>query len=189
MTQAPPPASSASSPVGQLCVWDTSPLHHAIKADKIDLLADMARTWNGAPRRNVTTQAVLDEISHYGLPLAGLDWLEVVHVDHLEELAALVKWMDLVSGQNSNHGEATVLAWAEVHGAVAVVDDGDARRIARRAGLEVWGSLRVIAEAVKESRATEYAANVFVDALMDSGMFCPCQRGQFINWAKQMGLL
>ncbi|WP_033324478.1 hypothetical protein [Streptomyces yerevanensis] len=104
MTQAPPPASSASSTVGQVCVWDTSPLHHAIKADKIDLLADMARTWNGTPRRNVTTQTVLDEISRYSLPLAGLDWLEVVHVDHLEELAALVKWMDLVSGQKSNEG-------------------------------------------------------------------------------------
>ncbi|NJQ02436.1 hypothetical protein [Streptomyces zingiberis] len=174
----------------QLLVWDCSPLHHAVKADKIDLLGDMARTWRRAPRRNVTTAAVLDELRHHRLPTDQLtSWLEVVHVDGLNELAALVKWMELVSGRRSNQGEATVLAWAEVHGGVAVVDDADARRAARRAGLEVWGVLRVVAESVREGRTTEYAATAFVDALAGTGARFPFRRGDFVAWAKGQSLL
>ncbi|WP_189323098.1 hypothetical protein [Streptomyces flaveus] len=169
--------------------WDTSPLFHAIKAGKLDVLGDVARTWQGGGRRNVTTQTVVDELSTYGLSLASADWLEIVHVDHLNELAALVKWMDRVSGSKSNEGEATVLAWAEVNGAIAVIDDGDARRIALRHSLPVWGSLRVIATAVSEGHITEYVGNNLVDALINSGARYPCARGQFISWAKQNGLL
>ncbi|MFF1463139.1 hypothetical protein [Streptomyces sp. NPDC058330] len=76
---------------------------------------------------------MVSEISHFRLSLAGTEWLEIVHVDDLTEREALVDWMNRVSGAKSNHGEATVLAWAEVHGATAVVDDADARRIGRGA--------------------------------------------------------
>ncbi|MFI6287279.1 hypothetical protein ACIBCM_21445 [Streptomyces sp. NPDC051018] len=170
-------------------VWDTSPLLHAIKAGKIDVLGDIARNRWGGARRNVTTQAVISEISHFQLPLAGSEWLEIVHVDDINEIEALVNWMHLVSGAKSNHGEATVLARAEVHRATAVVDDGDARRIGRGAGLEVWGSLRVIAESVSEGRTTPYAATALVDAMIGTGARYPCAQGQFIDWSKQHGLL
>lgn len=177
------------SPTAQVLVWDTSPLHHAIKAEKIDVLADITRNGCGAARRNVTTQAVISELSLYRLPLAGLEWLEVVHVDDLAEIGALIAWMSRVSGSKSNQGEATVLAWEEVHSATAVVDDGDARRIGRRAGLDIWGSLRVIAESVRSGHTTPYVAATLVDAMIGTGMRYPCARGQFINWAKQQGLL
>lgn len=174
---------------GRVLVWDTSPLHHAIKADKIDILGDLAGTSRGCPRRNVTTQAVMDELRRHQLPAAGLGWLEVVHVDGLDELTALLAWVERVSAQQANQGEATVLAWAQVHGAIPVVDDRDARRAARGAGLEVWGSLRVIAESVSEGRLTEYAATAFVDSLADTGARYPCGRGEFITWAHRHGLL
>ncbi|MEU0159128.1 hypothetical protein ABZ154_09860 [Streptomyces sp. NPDC006261] len=182
-------ASTAASLPATLLAWDASPLFHAIKAGRLDVLGDIARTWQGVRRRNVTTQTVVDELSTYGLSLAAADWLEIVHVDHLNELTALVKWMDLVSGSNSNEGEATVLAWAEVNGAIAVIDDGDARRIARRYCLPVWGSLRVIATAVSEGHATEYVGSSLVDALIDTGARYPCARGQFVSWAKRNCLL
>lgn len=182
-------ALASSSLPAHLLVWDTSPLHHALKASKLDVLGDAARIWQGTVRRNVTTQTVEDELNHYGLTLAGADWLEIVHVDHLQELAALVKWLERVSGQRSNQGEATVLAWAEVHSAVAVIDDGDARRIAREHSLPVWGSLRVIAESIADGNATEYVGATLVDAMIDSGARYPCERGQFISWAKKESLL
>ncbi|GAA2942891.1 MULTISPECIES: hypothetical protein [Streptomyces] len=174
---------------GSLLVWDTSPLLHAIKAGKIEILGDIARNHQGRTRRNVTTQAVVSEISHFRLPLAGTEWLEIVHVDDLTELEALVDWMNRVSGAKSNHGEATVLAWAEVHGATAVVDDADARRIGRGAGLDVRGSLRIVAESVGEGRTTPYVATGVVDAMIDTGARSPFPRGQFISWAKENGLL
>ncbi|MFD6322723.1 hypothetical protein ACFWOL_07550 [Streptomyces sp. NPDC058442] len=178
-----------TSSAGQLLVWDTSPLHHAIKAGRVDTLADLAAECRGLPRRNVTTAAVIEELRHYDLDISGLGWLEVQHVDGLAELTALVRWMERVSGQKSNHGEATVLAWADVHGAVAVVDDLDARRAARAGGLTVWGVLRVIAEGVRDSRATEYAASTLVDALLASGARYPCGHGGFLEWARKNGLL
>lgn len=149
----------------------------------------MASSPGGAPRRNLTTAAVLDEIAHHRLPVTGLDWLETVHVDGLDELAALVDWMGRVSGQKSNQGEATVLAWAQVHNAVAVIDDRDAVRVGRAGGLEIWVSLRVIAESVRDGRTTEYVATTFVDALMSTGMRYPCPAGGFVAWAKQNSLL
>lgn len=120
--------------VQRTLVWDTSPLLHAIKSDVIDRLGELAITRHGAARRNVTTAAVLSEITYHGLSTNQLTWLDVVHVDDLAELDALVRWTQLVSGQKSNHGEATVLAWAEVHNATAVIDDTDARRAAQKAG-------------------------------------------------------
>ncbi|WP_329134604.1 hypothetical protein OG552_19385 [Streptomyces sp. NBC_01476] len=172
-----------------MLVWDTSPVFHAIKAGKIEILGDIAQNGQGCARRNVTTQAVISEINSYRLSLADMEWLEVVHVDDLAELEALVAWMSRVSGAKSNHGEATVLAWAEIHGGKAVIDDGDARRIGRREGLDVWGSLRVVAESVSSGYTTPYVAAALVDAMIDSGARYPCARGQFINWAKLKGLL
>lgn len=36
---------------------------------------------------------------------------------------------------------------------------------------------------------TPYVASALVDAMIDTGARYPCSRGQFINWAKQEGLL
>ncbi|KAB1144461.1 hypothetical protein F7R91_21845 [Streptomyces luteolifulvus] len=155
----------------------------------MDTLADLAAEYRGLPRRNVTTAAVIEELRHYDLDVSGLGWLEVQHVDGLAELTALVRWMERVSGQKSNHGEATVLAWADVHGAVAVIDDLDARKAARAGGLTVWGVLRVIAEGVRGGRATEYVASGLVDALLASGARYPFAQGGFLEWARKNGLL
>ncbi|SEO18854.1 hypothetical protein [Actinacidiphila rubida] len=182
----PPLLSRATGPV---LVWDTSPLLHSVTAGKIDVLHDFARTWSGGPRRNVTTETVRHEITRQGVGLDGLDWLDVVRLDDLDELNSLVVWMERVSGQKSNQGEATVLAWADLYGAVAVVDDGDARRIGRKHGLGVCGSLRIVAEALADGRTTEYVATTFVDTLIGSGMRYPCEVGGFLPWAKQNGLL
>lgn len=164
--------------LAEVLVWDASPLHHAIKAERIDTLSYIA-----ARHTNVTTAAVVQELEHYHLPLAGLDWLRVVHVDGLGELIALVEWMNRVGGSASNQGEATVLAWAQVHGGLSVVDDQDARSAAKSAGAAVCGSLRVIAAAVAGGRITRYEAGRFVDELIDTGARYPCRRGSFVEWA------
>ncbi|HWE89638.1 MAG TPA: hypothetical protein VG317_09275 [Pseudonocardiaceae bacterium] len=173
----------------RVLVWDTSPLYHAMKADRIDVLADVATMGDCTACRNITTATVIEELRYHGLSTDDLGWIEIVHVDGLDELSALVRWMDRVSGDKSNQGEATVLAWAETHRATAVVDDQDARRAGRNGGLDVWGSLRVVAESVRNGQLTEYSANAFVDALIETGARYPCQRGQFTIWAKASGIL
>ncbi|GAB2326616.1 hypothetical protein STREPTOSP366_18140 [Streptomyces variabilis] len=97
-------------PAGQLLVWDTSPLHHAIKAGRVDTLADLAAEGGGLPRRNVTTAAVIEELRHYDLDVSGLGWLEIQHVDGLAELTALVRWMERNSSEYPGVGRSPSVA-------------------------------------------------------------------------------
>ena len=52
------------------------------------------------------------------------EWLEHVRVDGLPELAVFAEYARVPgSSLAGNVGEAATLAWAETHGAVAIVDD------------------------------------------------------------------
>lgn len=143
--------------------WDTSALHHFVKADRLDVLAELAE-----PFRNVTTQVVLRELAGYGLdgPVASADWLDVRPLDALPELVAYAAWAQRVGvfGRH-NDGEATVLAWAEVRHATVVLDDRGARAEARRGGAAAHGSLWVLAEAITHGRLTEASAAGLVRAV------------------------
>ena len=67
-------------------------------------------------------------------------------------------------------GELAAIALAlENPSRILIVDDGLARRTAQAAGLEVWGTLRIILEA-KSQGLTERAAPL-VDRLAESGLW------------------
>lgn len=165
-------------------VWDASSLHHAARADRFDVLGDLAKAY-----RNVTTAAVLEELDRYGLADAvdRSRWLEIVHVDGLTELRALIGWVDRLSAGEHHRGEATVCAWADVHGARAVIDDGDARTAARRGGLEVHGSLWVFANGVRAGTLSELTADGLIATLVREGPRYPPMPQGFAAWAN--GLL
>jgi predicted nucleic acid-binding protein len=167
-------------------VWDASGLHHAARADRLDVLGDVAKAY-----RNVTTAAVVQELDRYGLASAveQAGWLEVVHVDGLAELRSLVAWVARLSAGVHHQGEATVCAWADVHGATAVVDDRDARTAAARGGIAVHGSLWVVAQGVRSGRLGGLAADGFVSALVREGARYPLDGRTFSAWARDRGLL
>lgn len=71
-------------------IWDTSPILHAGRIDRLDVLGDIASGWP----RNVVTAAVVEELEVEGVSVP--DWLEVVHVDGLDELASLASWVQRV---------------------------------------------------------------------------------------------
>lgn len=166
--------------------WDASALHHAARADRLDVLGDVAKAYD-----NVTTAAVIEELARYGLAEAveRSAWLEIVHVDGLEELPALVRWIGRLSSDEHDRGEATVCAWAEVHGATAVLDDADAKAAARRGGLDVHGSLWVLAAGVRAGALGELAADGFADALVREGARYPFAARGFSSWARACDLL
>jgi predicted nucleic acid-binding protein len=110
-------------------------------------------------------------------------------VDGLDESAALVRWVQRLSSSEHDRGEATVCAWAEVHGALAVIDDRAARIAAQRAGLDVHGTAWVIAQAVNYGRQTPSGATVLLDTLILDGVRYPFRAGGFATWAKDRGLL
>ena len=172
----------------QVLVWDSSALHHFAKTDRVDVLAQLAR-----PFHNVSTRVVMSELQDYGLAATVLDpgWLEVVPLDGLHELRAFVEWSQrfgLNSAQDA--GEATVLAWAQVHRAVAMVDDGDARRSGQGAGLTVHGTLWLLAQAVRSGVETPSSVAGLLRVLQGSGARYPAEAVlDFSQWALRQGLL
>jgi len=170
-------------------VWDASRLFYATRADRLDVLADYAAGPCGHGWSNVTTQAVVDELTGHGLAVGALSWLKVVHVDGLSELRSLIVWMERLGAGDHHRGEATVCAWADAHDATAVLDDKNARRVAATYGITVHGSLWVIAQGVAHGRASLASAANLVDLLLAEGTRYGLEKGGFPAWCWQNNLL
>jgi hypothetical protein len=77
-----------------------------------------------------------------------------------------LEWLALDLGA----GEIATMALAlENPSRIVLLDDALARRIAKAAGLEVWGTLRVLLEAKSEGMTESIAP--FVEQLKESGMW------------------
>ncbi len=119
----------------------------------------------------------------------GAGWLEEVPVDSLDELRLFAEYARvLVAGQH-NVGESSVLAWAEAHGAIAVVDDQTAVNIAKGRGVRVRRTLSLIAAGIHNGVLDREEAQRLVDDLRSGGARFPCTGAEFIEWATEKGLL
>jgi len=168
-------------------VWEASALLHAGRGDRADVLLYLADALAPTPIRHVTTAAVAEELQRRQVTLPAR--MEVVHVDGLDELVALAAWVQRLSSSQHDRGESTVCAWAEVHAALAVIDDRAARIAARQAGLDIHGTAWVIAQAVNRGREAPSGATALLDTLILDGARYPFRTGSFATWAKDKGLL
>jgi predicted nucleic acid-binding protein len=101
----------------------------------------------------------------------------------------MVRWLETVSDGRRNRGEATVFAWAEVSRALAIVDDGDARRAGQRHGLEVHGTLWIVVQAMTALAVTPAGAEALVAALRSTGARLPTfPPGGIQAWAQRHNL-
>lgn len=166
-------------------IWESSALLHACRTDRLDVLLHLAEALG--PARHVTTAAVREELAGHDLVLPPS--MSVVHVDGLTELVSLADWVQRLSSSVHDRGEATVCAWAQVHGATAIVDDRAARTAAARAGLDVHGSAWVVARAVAIGHEGIANATALLDTLITDGARYPFPRGGFEGWAKNAKLL
>ena len=112
-------------------------------------------------------RAVIDEVSEgrkrgYDVPLLkSYEWLKVIKSSSVPS-----DWLSLDLGA----GELETMALAlENPERVAILDDAIARRIAQAAGLNVWGTLKVLLEA-KEQGITK-SISPHVEQLKSSGMW------------------
>jgi predicted nucleic acid-binding protein len=140
------------------------------------------------------TAAVADELrnaaGHPEVAGADLGWLEEVRVDGLEVLRVFAAYSSVLGSGERDVGEAATLAWAEANGAIAVVDEAAGRRGAQKRGVEVHGTLWLVAGAVRAGELTEDHAVELVDALRASGgAWLPCDGRGFLAWAREQGLL
>jgi predicted nucleic acid-binding protein len=94
----------------------------------------------------------------------------------------------LGSGER-NIGEASVLAWAELNGATAIVDERAGANHGRQRGVQVHGSLWLIVEGYRGGHLDEGGAKALVDALRDTEAWFPCDGEGLFDWARSCGLL
>ncbi|PSK96521.1 putative nucleic acid-binding protein [Murinocardiopsis flavida] len=180
---------SGGSPSSDRLIFDASPLLHAARADRLDVLGSLV---DG--RECVTTQAVMDEIRRNSqeahTAVAEEKWVTVVPSDSLPFLVEFSKWAQRMGLKDDhNIGEATLCAYASLHGGTVVMDDRDARRVARQYGVRLQGTLGLLAESCSRGHCTKTGASALVDALSASGMRLPFTRGEFVSWCEQKGLL
>ncbi|MFN8075310.1 MAG: hypothetical protein U0Q15_07825 [Kineosporiaceae bacterium] len=176
---------SDTTPQTEVLVWDASGLFHAGRCDRLDVLLDLSRAGSTTSVRHVTTAAVAEELRNSGIQTP--EDVEIVHVDNLDELGALVAWVQRLSSDRHDRGEATVCAWAEVHRATAIMDDATARRAAAHAGLDVHGTLWLLARGATRTGSWS-SASMYADLFLQDGARYPFTPGGFRAWASAQGL-
>jgi predicted nucleic acid-binding protein len=124
------------------------------------------------------------------LGAVDLDWLRISGLDDsMDGIRAFVRWTGLVGDQKArNLGEASVFALAELWSATAITDDEDAKRVARRHGLDVHGTLWLLAAGCRDGKLTETGAVNLIDLLRYTGHKLPCTGPEFPGWCRRHGL-
>jgi predicted nucleic acid-binding protein len=165
-------------------------LNHFARVDRLDVLRELL-----VGDECQTTYVVLDEIRR-GVSVQPilqaaleLEWVRPIRLETLSELECFAKWVGRIGAGERNLGEASVFAVAELRHGIAVTDDQPATRVARAFGLEVHGTVWVLARACRDGKLTVTAAGSLVDMLRASDMRLPVTGPEFESWARQRGLL
>lgn len=172
-------------------VFDNTPLSHFARAGRLDALEKLV-----APYHCVTPAEVANEL-HDGLAehpslakVLAAQWLEVVELREVDELVAFARYKaELGGGPDKNTGEAAVLGWTAVHGGIALIDERAGTRIAQRDGIDVHGTLWLVANGVRTARLARPSAERIIDDLAATEMTLPVDGAGFIAWAYEEGLL
>jgi predicted nucleic acid-binding protein len=170
-------------------VFDSSVLSCFARADLLDLLEQLTRK-----HERLVPRAVLGEIKNGVAKYPQLEaieectWLKVVAVDSLEELVAFAEYARRLDAGLRNIGESSVLAWAEVHGGVALIDDQDAVQCAKERSVRVSRTLAIVATGLATKLLDEARAADVVQALIErGGARFPCDGSGFVTWVRTSG--
>lgn len=141
-------------------ISNTSPLLYLYRIGEVDWLPQLfSKIW--APNA-VVRELREGQRKGYDVPNpSDYAWLQIV-----EPRSVPSEWLTLDLGA----GELAVLALTlENPSRVALLDDGLARRIAKAAGLTVWGTLKVLLEA--KSQGLTESIGPLLNRLEDAGMW------------------
>jgi predicted nucleic acid-binding protein len=167
-------------------VFDASPLNHFARAGELVVLREIVSDFEC-----VTTKAVRGELGkgvtlHPKVQAAlDLDWISTVPCDDLEVLYLFGEYMNRLGSLERNAGEASVLAWAELHGAAAYVDDEVGCKVGRARGVQVHRTLQLVIQAHRLGKMDEARAELLIQGLADSDARFPrAARNDLFGWAR-----
>jgi predicted nucleic acid-binding protein len=179
-------SSAESSPI---LVFDAMCLNHFSRAERLDVLRDLL-----LGTTCLTTHVVREEIragvqTHPVLQgVLDTDWLGVARLDLLDEIRCFAKWVQRIGSSERNLGEASVFSAAELSHGIAITDDREAVAVGRAYGLEVHGTVWLLARACRDGKLNEVAAGNILDALSVTGMRLPCSGSTFGSYARRNGI-
>ncbi|MFD9705359.1 hypothetical protein [Lentzea sp. NPDC059081] len=171
-------------------VLDTMCLSHFALIERLDVLGDLLSS-----RACWTTAIVKEEINrgteNYPLLRNALDlpWLQVKALDEIREILLFAKWSRAIGTTDRDHGEASVFAASELLDGIALTDDRQATKVARVNGLEVHGTIWLLAQLCRDGKLSEAATGNLIDMLRGSDMRLPCTGAGFGAYARSAGLL
>ncbi len=141
-------------------ITNTSPLLYLYRANRIEWLPQLfSEVW--------TPNAVIEELKEgqkrgYDVPFAqNYAWLKITTPSSMPS-----EWLTLDLGK----GELETMALAlENKDRIVILDDALARKIAQAAGIEVWGTLKVLLEAKVQGLTDSIAPDI--NHLRETGMW------------------
>lgn len=172
-------------------VFDSTPLSHFARAGRLDALEKLVASYRCLTPAEVTSEIHNGVAAHPSLAkVLSARWLEVVELVEVEEVIAFARYKaQLGGGQARNNGEAAVLGWTAVHGGIAIIDERAGARIAQRDGIEVHGTLWLLANGVRAHYLAQSDAERIIDELAQTDMALPVDGPGFFAWAYDEGLL
>lgn len=173
-------------------VMDTSAFTHLCRAGHAELIERLAPHGVILVPTEVNTEIERGRERYNGIPaIDSLAWAELVVLDDDETILAAQVKVQMGGGPGDHLGECAVIAYAQRHELIAILDERAAIAQADRLNVDTRDTLWIVIQAHKElfGRDRSRTADVF-DDLVATDMKLPNISGQsFVAWAYENGLL
>lgn len=172
-------------------VMDTGPLSHFAQAGWLGVIKLLA------PDNRIIVPDGVERELRAGIgarPWLSLvldqDWIEVQPVQTEGELAVYARYANQLVGEDGrNTGECGVLALAEVHHRIAIVDDRAACKLGADRGVTIMRTLKLLFEGINSGHLSSQAVGAIADDLLITEYRIPVPRGGAIQWGIDNGLI
>ncbi len=116
------------------------------------------------------------------------NWIQVAPIQTEAEIDAYSRYARrLVGDDGRNTGECGVLALAQTHGLVAIVDDYAGYKAGSSSGVRVRRTLGLLCDAVADGLLTLDTVSAVADSLLQTHYRLPFPPGGFAQWAVESG--
>ncbi|WP_085511217.1 hypothetical protein [Plantibacter flavus] len=171
-------------------VFDDGPLSHFTEAGWLGLLELFVADGEAWLPDTVQHELGAGVDAHPHLrQVLDATWLKVTPVGPAETVAYGFYFGRLVETPPTNVGECGVLALAEFHEAIAVIDDGDARALAKERGVQMTSTISILCDLVTNKHLGFAAAERVADNLLRTEYRLPFAAGGFRQFVSENGLI
>lgn len=151
-------------------VFDATPLIYLAKVDRLTLLEHYEEP-------SVIPQRVYEEVVETGLDAGYPDARRIERaVDADQFTVVTVDTTPLLTRLQTNEhlsdADVAVLAWADEHDGIAVMDERYGRDVAAAEGITTRGTAYLILNLAKDGAISVGDARTVIDAMVDEGWYC-----------------